>query len=45
MEPGLMRVSMSGDYSNQAPVSAKMRVVRENFLQQSGVVGESHCHG
>jgi hypothetical protein len=36
MEPGLMRVSMSGDYSNQAPVSFKMRVVRENFLQKAG---------
>ena len=36
MEPGLMKISLSGDYSNQAPVSFKMRVIRENFLRKPG---------
>lgn len=31
MEMGLMKVSLIGDYSNEAPVSFKMRVTRENF--------------
>ena len=31
MEPGLMKVSLSGDFSNEAPVSFKMRVTRENY--------------
>jgi hypothetical protein len=31
MQPGLMKVTLIGDYSNEAPVSFKMRVRRENF--------------
>ena len=31
MLPGLMKVTLIGDYSNEAPVSFKMRVTRENF--------------
>jgi hypothetical protein len=30
MEPGLMKVSLAGDFSNESPVSFKMRVTREN---------------
>lgn len=30
MEPGLMKVTIVGDYSNESPVSFKMRVIREN---------------
>jgi hypothetical protein len=30
MEPGLMKVSLVGDFSNESPVSFKMRVTREN---------------
>ena len=29
MEPGLMKVSLIGDYANESPISFKMRVVRE----------------
>jgi hypothetical protein len=31
MEPGLMKLSLIGDYSNEAPVSFKVRITRENF--------------
>jgi hypothetical protein len=31
MEPGLMKVSFAGDYSNESPVSFKVRISRENF--------------
>ncbi|MBE9473737.1 MAG: S8 family serine peptidase [Chloroflexi bacterium] len=30
MEPGLMKVSLIGDYANESQVSFKMRVIREN---------------
>jgi hypothetical protein len=30
MEPGLMKLSLIGDYSNEAPVSFKVRITREN---------------
>ena len=34
MEPGLMKLSLIGDYSNEAPVvSFKVRITRENFRQ------------
>jgi hypothetical protein len=33
MEPGLMRLSLIGDYSNEAQVSFKVRVTRENFRE------------
>lgn len=31
MEPGLMKLSLIGDYSNEAPVSFKVQVTRENL--------------
>jgi subtilisin family serine protease len=31
MEPGLMKVSLAGDFINEAPVSFKVRIVRENL--------------
>jgi hypothetical protein len=31
MEPGLMKLSLIGDYSNESQVSFKVRVTRENF--------------
>lgn len=31
MQPGLMRFSLIGDYSNEAQVSFKVRITRENF--------------
>ena len=37
MEPGLMRLSLIGDYSNESQVSFKVRVTRENNREQSGV--------
>lgn len=33
MEPGLMKLSLAGDYSNETPVSFKVRIVRENFRE------------
>jgi hypothetical protein len=30
MEPGLMKLTLIGDYSNEAPVSFKVRITREN---------------
>jgi hypothetical protein len=38
MEPGLMKVSLAGDFSNESPVSFKMRVTRENAGIQRGTV-------
>jgi subtilisin family serine protease len=35
MEPGLMKVSLIGDFANQSPVSFKLRVIRENDTQPS----------
>ena len=32
MEPGLMKLSLIGDYSNESPVSFKVRITRENKL-------------
>jgi hypothetical protein len=34
MEPGLMKLSLIGDYSNEAPVNFKVRLIRENFKQK-----------
>jgi hypothetical protein len=34
MEPGLMKLSLIGDYSNEAPVSFKVRITRENFREK-----------
>ena len=34
MEPGLMKLSLIGDYSNEAPVSFKVRIIRENFRER-----------
>jgi hypothetical protein len=31
MQPGLMKVSLIGDYSNEVPVRFKMRIRRENY--------------
>jgi hypothetical protein len=33
MEPGLMKLSLVGDYSNESPVSFKIRITRENFRE------------
>jgi hypothetical protein len=33
MEPGLMKLSLVGDYSNESPVSFKLRIVRENLRE------------
>mgnify|MGYP001223980450 CR=1 FL=1 len=33
MEPGLMKLSLVGDYSNESPVSFKVRITRENFRE------------
>jgi subtilisin family serine protease len=33
MEPGLMKLSLVGDYSNESPVSFKVRVTRENLRE------------
>jgi len=33
MEPGLMKVSLASDFINEAPVSFKVRIVRENLRQ------------
>lgn len=37
MEPGLMKVTLAGDFSNESPVSFKMRVIRENSGIQRGL--------
>jgi hypothetical protein len=31
MEPGLMKFTLAGDFTNESPVSFKVRIVRENF--------------
>jgi serine protease AprX len=36
MEPGLMKLTLIGDYSNEAPVSFKVRITRENFREPLG---------
>ncbi len=36
MEPGLMKLSLIGDYSNEAPVSFKVRLTRENYREPLG---------
>jgi hypothetical protein len=42
MEPGLMKVSLTGDYSNESPVSFKLRVTREsNGLSRGKKIAES----
>jgi hypothetical protein len=33
MEPGLMKLSLVPDYSNESPVSFKVRITRENFKE------------
>ncbi len=33
MEPGLMKLSLVPDYSNESPVSFKVRIIRENFRE------------
>lgn len=37
MEPGLMKLSLIGDYSNEAAVSFKVRITRENFRERFDV--------
>jgi len=37
MEPGLMKLSLVGDYSNESPVSFKVRITRENFKEEFSV--------
>jgi hypothetical protein len=42
MQPGLMKVTLIGDYTNEAPVSFKMRVTRENFKPPlQGLIAEA----
>ena len=42
MLPGLMKVTMAGDFSNEAPVSFKMRITRENFNPpRQGLIAEA----
>jgi hypothetical protein len=42
MQPGLMKVTLIGDYANEAPVSFKMRITRENFkLPRQGLIAEA----
>jgi hypothetical protein len=36
MEPGLMRLTLIGDYSNESQVSFKVRVTRENDRKKLG---------
>jgi len=31
MEPGLMKFTLAGDFTNESPISFKVRIVRENF--------------
>lgn len=37
MEPGLMKLTLMPDVTNEAPVSFKVKVVRENYKEQTGV--------
>ena len=42
MQPGLMKVTLIGDYANEAPVSFKMRITRENFKPPlQGLIAEA----
>lgn len=42
MSPGLMKISMVGDYSNESPISFKMRVTRENYKPAlNGLIAEA----
>jgi subtilisin family serine protease len=42
MEPGLMKVTLVGDYSNESPVSFKMRVTRESDgINRGKVIADS----
>jgi hypothetical protein len=42
MLPGLMKVTMIGDYTNEAQVSFKMRITRENFKPSpQGMIAEA----
>lgn len=34
MEPGLMKLSLIGDYSNEDPVNFKVRITRENYKER-----------
>lgn len=36
MEPGIMKVSIGADYSNETPVSYKVRITRENLKDRLG---------
>ncbi|NOQ39477.1 MAG: S8 family serine peptidase [Anaerolineales bacterium] len=36
MEPGLMKLGLMGDYSNEGDVSFRVRITRENYKEQSG---------
>jgi len=43
MQPGLMKVTLIGDYANEAPISFKMRITRENFKPPlQGLIAEAH---
>jgi hypothetical protein len=47
MEPGLMKLSLVGDYSNESPVSFKVRITRENFrvpLSYKNKIGNGHIN-
>lgn len=37
MEPGLMKLGLIGDYSNEADVSFRVRITRENYKEQDGI--------
>ncbi len=34
MEPGLMKLSLSGDFTNESPVSTRVRITRENDAER-----------
>jgi len=36
MEPGLMKLGLIGDFSNEGDVSFRVRITRENYKEQSG---------
>jgi hypothetical protein len=43
MEPGLMKLSLLGDYSNESPVSFKVRITRENYAPpKTGLVASGN---
>lgn len=42
MQPGLMKVTLIGDYANEAPISFKMRITRENLKPPlQGLIAEA----